>query len=248
MKTTMQTILRRTTPLVFSALAVACGTSESTDVTRSPTAVTGGDPAIERQGDQQDVSSSETQTVLDGEFSTLEGSRSSTTRSSDAKPDRKPGCIGTDQFVCKVELAIVRLTNEKRRNYKLVYSPRLSHTSRVWSKAQASYGRRGRMSHDGWPRARQSSFQKHFGVWPTLSAENVIYSDFNNPTPEAIARKFVTVWWNSKGHRRNMIGNHRSIGAGVARRGNRWYGTQIFSTQIYATKKAAMSLRTQRNR
>ena len=212
MKTTTQTILRRTLPLMLCTLAAACGTSDSTDVARSPTAVTGGNPASSGEGDPQRVKDSDTQTTLDSEFSTLEGNRSSTTRSSDAKPDQKPRCIGADPFVCKVELAIVRLTNQKRTNYKLIYSPRLSHASRVWSKAQASYGRRGRMSHDGWPRARQSSFQKHFGVWPTLSAENVIYADFYKPTPEAIARKFVNVWWNSRGHKRNIIGNHRSIG------------------------------------
>lgn len=53
-------------------------------------------------------------------------------------------------------------------------------------------------------------------------AENVAYGDLN-------AREVVNLWINSKGHRKNMLGNYQLTGIGVAQgRNGQLYFTQVF--------------------
>lgn len=53
-------------------------------------------------------------------------------------------------------------------------------------------------------------------------AENVAYGDLN-------AREVVNLWINSKGHRKNMLGNYQLTGIGVAQgRSGQLYFTQVF--------------------
>jgi uncharacterized protein YkwD len=54
-------------------------------------------------------------------------------------------------------------------------------------------------------------------------AENVAYSDIDN------AKTLVQFWFNSSGHRKNILGNYNLTGIGIAHDANgRVYATQIF--------------------
>jgi uncharacterized protein YkwD len=133
-----------------------------------------------------------------------------------------------DEFVCSVEREIVRLTNEKRAGSgrgALAFDKKLGYVARLWSTEQA---RMGSISHAWFSNGRLAQeYQKEFGESARLSAENVAMNG-GGSTPEAVAKAFINQWWNSSGHKANMLGGHARLGVGVARRGSSWYGTQDF--------------------
>ena len=94
----------------------------------------------------------------------------------------------------------------------------------------------GRISHSGFPSARQAVYRQEFSVSRGLRGENVAYtsgvngdSARNDAAAEAVAKEFAVMWWNSSGHRANMLGSFNNLGVGIYQRSNgAWYATQIF--------------------
>ena len=139
-------------------------------------------------------------------------------------------CHKAEKFICDVELAIARKTNEKRgTSAPLKFSKKLGFASRKWSESQSN---RGSIGHGGCPGARMADLRAEFGAdaaGVSMAAENVAMTGGSSADAEAVAQAFVTMWWNSGGHRRNMLGRYEAIGVGVVkgRRGS-YYATQIF--------------------
>lgn len=145
-------------------------------------------------------------------------------------------CYKGDPFICKIEQLIGEKTNKYRagRGLKpLVLDAKLAFTSRDWSQKQA---KSGRISHSGFPSARQTVYRQEFSVSRGLRGENVAYtsgvngdSSRNDAAAEAVAKEFAVMWWNSSGHRANMLGSFKNLGVGIYQRSNgAWYATQIF--------------------
>lgn len=144
------------------------------------------------------------------------------------------GCYKADPFVCKVERLITEKTNRYRgtRN-PLTHDEKLSFVARHWSKSQ---GYVGSIGHSGFPQARLAIYQQEFNARGRMDAENVAYTGGvrglagSDALAESIASEFATMWWESWGHRVNMLGNHTTIGVGVFQsRGGAWYATQLFN-------------------
>ncbi len=135
-------------------------------------------------------------------------------------------CYKADDFTCKVEAAIVAQTNALRSS-PLVQSFESSFVARDWSEKQA---KANAISHDGFPAARQQLLKAEFpkASWGFFAENVAMFGGGDNSDPEAVAKKFVTMWYNSEGHRKNMLGNYGHIGAGVYQSGNNFYATQIF--------------------
>lgn len=135
-------------------------------------------------------------------------------------------CHKGDEFTCKVEFEIVRLTNEKRSGMSpLRHDKNLAYISRDWSRQQSQVGA---ISHTGFPGARVSAYQQEFGSGTQINAENVAMFSGGGSSPQEVAQKFVEMWYNSPGHRANMLGPYQRLGAGVYRGARGFYGTQIF--------------------
>lgn len=143
-------------------------------------------------------------------------------------------CTDADPFICSIELAIIQQTNEIRAaggKAAQKRSDKMSYAARKWSEEQA---RRGDIGHEGFSEAREATIVTRFGSMGTteLYAENVAYSGASGTNAEEIAREFTTMWRNSSGHYRNMMGNYSYIGAGIVRKGTRtYYATQIFGKE-----------------
>jgi len=135
-------------------------------------------------------------------------------------------CYQADEWTCAVEAAIVKKTNAKRAANLLAQSFESSFVSRHWSDQQQATES---LSHDGFPAERKATLESHF---PQLNffytAENVAMTMTNAESADAVAEEIVEMWWKSSGHRKNMLGPYRYIGAGVARLGRIVYVTQIF--------------------
>jgi uncharacterized protein YkwD len=152
--------------------------------------------------------------------------------SAPAAETKSVSCYEGSDFACAAEAEIVRLTNEYRRSSGIEPLDECSHVgfvSRDWSKVQAA---RGSIGHDGFPSARNSVYYGEFGSYEgrTISGENVaMFYSASGETPERVAERLVTMWWNSSGHRANMLGNFAGIGAGIEVNANGGaFGTQIF--------------------
>ena len=143
----------------------------------------------------------------------------------------KAACIDATDDVCAIEAEIVRLTNEVRKrhnvNSELKHNPEIAFVSRSWS---ASMAKVFIINHFGFPSARQKLYREKFGNAVNLTAENVAMGAPQTSDPKVIAAYFVDMWENSRGHLKNMLGNHSNLGAGVVK-GNKyyWYATQIFN-------------------
>ncbi len=138
-------------------------------------------------------------------------------------------CYKGDAFICEIEMIIDAETNKLRATSgksALVHSGGHSFISRQWSEAQAL---KARISHDGFPKDRSAAYDKEFGVRMSYFAENVAIASSSKGDAQAIAKQFVTMWWSSAGHKANMLGDYKSIGSGVAKKGNDYYATQLYS-------------------
>lgn len=143
------------------------------------------------------------------------------------------GCYKADEQICEIERLILEQTNAYRAKSglaPLAAGYRLGFAARDWSQTQAE---RGRIGHAGFPSARRSLLVSEFGqdIKVSVSAENVAMTGYSRNSNEAVASDFTRMWWNSSGHRRNMLGNYRSLGVGVAKVGRSWYATQIFGRE-----------------
>jgi uncharacterized protein YkwD len=139
-------------------------------------------------------------------------------------------CIGADEFICAIEVAITFHTNKIRpANNPLLHHARLSFVSRDWSDRQAASGS---ISHRGFPDDRRRVYTEAFpGDSVGIQGENVAFSSSNSTSADEVARMFVDMWAKSPGHRRNMLGNFEILGVGVTKKGNRFYATQIFGQE-----------------
>ncbi len=139
-------------------------------------------------------------------------------------------CYKGDERICKIEFLIAQKTNAYRRGQGLSdlgYDPKVAFVSRDWSSKQAASGRIG---HSGFPSSRVAVYQQEFGSSLFFTAENVAYNSCDSSeSEESVASTFVQQWWNSSGHRQNMLGSHAAIGVGVVINSNGGcYGTQLF--------------------
>lgn len=157
--------------------------------------------------------------------STSKPSPTTTPNTPDPVPEKAAACYKGDEFSCAVEAAIVVEMNRLRTS-PLPQSPEASFVARLWSSAQALTGK---ISHDGFPKDRQSVLIKEFpGDRIRFHAENVAMTGGSSNDPLKLAKTFVTMWYNSEGHRKNMLGNHKGVGVGVSIKGSKAYATQIF--------------------
>lgn len=125
-----------------------------------------------------------------------------------------------DEAVSSFEQRVIELTNQKRvqnglkpltANWELSrvarYKSQDMHDKRYFSHTSPTYG---------------SPFDmiKNFGISYRAAAENIAKGQ---TTPEAV----VNSWWNSEGHRKNMLNSsYTQIGVGYVSDGNYW--TQMF--------------------
>jgi uncharacterized protein YkwD len=104
------------------------------------------------------------------------------------------------------EYKVVDLTNAIRRRHglrPLKVTEKAMKFARGWSGTQARVGKMYHSREPGW-------------------AENVAYGQRD---PQEV----VTAWFNSPGHRRNMLNpSHTTIGVGVVKNGNTAFWTQVF--------------------
>ncbi len=144
-------------------------------------------------------------------------------------------CYKADVFICKIESLIAAKTNKYRASrglQPLTPSAKMDFVARDWSVKQSQSGR---ISHTGFPSARNAVYRAEFQQSFRFSGENVAYtsvgggSDQSDAAAERIAETFAVMWWNSSGHRANMLGRFGSIGVGVYKNSRgAWYATQLF--------------------
>lgn len=145
-----------------------------------------------------------------------------TTASADA------ACYKGDALSCRIEALIIQKTNALRGGRgPLRGDGPLNFVARQWS---ATQGKRHSIGHDGFPSQRARAYSQEFGAAATveIASENVAMSGYQESSAEAVAETFTTMWWESRGHKANMVGDYAVIGVGVFRSGNGWYATQIF--------------------
>lgn len=151
-------------------------------------------------------------------------------------PSSIAGCYKASAFICKVEALISSKTNKYRASQgrsPLTHDEKFSFAARDWSQKQ---GVRGSIGHDGFPSARNAVYKTEFGVSPSFSGENVAMTSGiritgeDDASAEKIAETFAVMWWNSSGHRANMLrSGFTSIGNGVYQNARgAWYATQLF--------------------
>lgn len=142
-------------------------------------------------------------------------------------------CYKANAETCAIERLIFAKTNAYRASSglkPLTFGYRLGYAARDWSTQQSN---RGGISHSGFPSARRSFLAAEFGANAPadISGENVAWTGYSSGSVEAVASDFAEMWWGSSGHRRNMLGNYKSLGVGVYRGGRGWYATQIFGAE-----------------
>lgn len=150
-------------------------------------------------------------------------------------PPQNADCYKGDTFICKIERLITDKTNKYRASrglQPLTHEAKFSFVARDWSLQQ---GRAGNISHRGFPNSRESVYRAEFGVSTDFNGENVAYTSMvgggsqSDAAAEAVAQEFAVMWWNSSGHRANMLGNFKKIGVGMHKTSRgAWYATQIF--------------------
>ena len=142
-----------------------------------------------------------------------------------ANPDLiYPGQILTipqiEASVLSFEEEVVRLTNEKRAAYglpALTINWELSRVARYKSQDMHDIGY---FSHTSPTYGSPFEMMKDFGISYRAAGENIARGQ---TTPEMV----VNAWWNSSGHRQNMLNaSYTQIGVGYVADGHYW--TQMF--------------------
>ncbi|MCX6693272.1 MAG: CAP domain-containing protein [Methanomicrobiales archaeon] len=136
-----------------------------------------------------------------------------------------------------IETQILRLTNVKRASYGL---SALSTDTQIRSVARwlsSDMAANHYFDHiDSLGRTPGERLTAWGYSW-TACAENIACGVPNSGTAVQIARQFVTMWWNSPGHRANILGSYNRLGVGVkmgtVNSGGRsytgWIATQDFA-------------------
>ncbi len=196
-------ILRiRLFPVLLSIAFISCG--QSTDIQQ---AGGGQSPATEGSGAEGDAAGVKNSDVIEKPLLTT--------------------CYKGDSFACAVEAVILKETNSLRpASRPLTMDFESSYVARSWSEEQLNSGN---ISHDGFPYERVKVLKQDFpnASWGFF-AENVAMSSGKLDDPEAVGQSIVKMWANSEGHLKNMLGNYRYLGVGIATSGNKIYATQIF--------------------
>ncbi len=143
--------------------------------------------------------------------------------------DAVEDCYKASAFVCEVEAAIHQLTNEYRMTQGLepvAFSVHLTYSARIWSQAQAQANA---ISHTGFPNARETTIATEFGAGTPVKvlAENVAQNHMQKDANQTAA-EITQQWWESPGHKANMLGDYPHLGVGIAFFGTKAYATQIF--------------------
>ncbi len=139
-------------------------------------------------------------------------------------------CYKADAFLCEIEILVAQKTNAYRAQSgrpALEYSARVAYVSRLWSQQQ---GNRRDIGHEGFPSARVADYKREFSSMDgiSLNRENVAMAS-GGSSAEAIAERFASMWWNSPGHKANILASGiTGIGVGFVKVGGSYYGTQIF--------------------
>jgi uncharacterized protein YkwD len=152
------------------------------------------------------------------------------------KPTEKPenqtiqACIGGDDTTCFIESEIFRLTNIRRKSENrpaLIFDAQYGYVARDWSIKQAN---QKKISHEGFPGGRTSIYEQAFGKLETsyVAGENVASVTNPNLTAQQVAAAIVNNWWNSPGHKKNILGDFSLLGIGISKVGNSFYATQLF--------------------
>lgn len=122
--------------------------------------------------------------------------------------------------VLSFEEEVVRLTNEKRAAYglpALTINWELSRVARYKSQDMHDIGY---FSHTSPTYGSPFEMMKDFGISYRAAGENIAHGQ---TTPEMV----VNAWWNSSGHRQNMLNaSYTQIGVGYVADGHYW--TQMF--------------------
>lgn len=155
------------------------------------------------------------------------------TQQEDPEPQpEETQCIDAEKFICDVELAIHKYTNQYREQNNrrpVEFQPKIAYVSRDWSKKQFQ---RGSIGHEGFVGSRIQVYRQRFQTYDgRMASENVAMSGGMAVSRGAdyIGQYFARMWYNSDGHRRNMLSSGvRTHGAGVYISGRRAYATQIF--------------------
>lgn len=124
-----------------------------------------------------------------------------------------------DEGVSNFEQRVIDLTNQKRVQSglkPLTANWELSRVARY--KSQDMLDNRY-FAHNSPKYGTPFEMMKNFGISYRGAAENITKGQ---TTPEAV----VNAWWNSPGHKKNMLGNYTQIGVGYVKNGNYW--TQMF--------------------
>lgn len=205
----------------LSALALFC-LSYGCTVQKSEDAYEG--PASGRQGANGTLPPA----PVGGASGTTYGPSGSNTPIPGSTQNQTATCYKGDPFACQVEALIIKKTNAYRgsRGALRADAP-LGYVARIWSAAQAQ---RGDIGHDGFPDQREQVYRQEFAAAATvdISGENVAMSGGYEESAEEVASTFAEMWWNSPGHRENMLGDFSVIGVGLSKGSDGWYATQIF--------------------
>lgn len=126
----------------------------------------------------------------------------------------------TDESITSFEQQVIDLTNEKRASRGLKPLTANWELSRVARYKSQDMVNNKYFSHTSPTYGSPFNMIKNFGIKYRSAGENIAYGQ---RTPEQV----VNSWWNSAGHRANMLNaNYTDIGVGYVANGNYW--TQMF--------------------
>lgn len=137
-------------------------------------------------------------------------------------PESTPSITEFADELAEMEQAIFQKINQYRRSEglsELKWNETIADVCRVHSLNMASGS--APFSHDGFDQ-RVDTISESIRLW--AAGENLAYNNYRNPVDTA-----VDGWLKSPGHHRNIVGNFKMTGVGVAEgRNGTYYFTQIF--------------------
>lgn len=132
-------------------------------------------------------------------------------------------------FMAQVEQNIYNIVNQERAKAglsSLSYNSTMEKYARIKSQ---DMGDNNYFSHEDLSGNLITKKMIADGVSYNAWGENIAYIGGSSIDAETLARKFMTNWMNSSGHRANILStNFDSIGVGVYKIGNKVYATQEF--------------------
>jgi hypothetical protein len=135
-----------------------------------------------------------------------------------------------DEFTCRTEVEIVRLTNEKRTaagKTALTYDQKISYVSRLWATEQNRVSKVSREWLDSGVWGQK--YQAEFNAAATVTAETYGMAPTTATTIETVAKDLFDMLWANSAFQTIITGDHRLIGVGVIRGTSGWYVSQDFA-------------------